>query len=155
MERQVKLKWEDKLKVFVNEVCKFSRFSNRGLLLLLLGLRLSNSSKMPAGHFSPLVATILGLTILPQSFIGDFVVFLGFDSANMTYARPFSSFANLKCSLRELLFCCLPLKPKHQVMNLVDNSILFHSIFSSQVSECAAFGSVPLPSCPRGKGIPL
>ena len=37
---------------------------------------------------------------------------MGFDSANMTYARPFSFFADLKCSLRELKFSCLPLTPK-------------------------------------------
>ena len=30
VQTQVKLKWEDKLKVFVNKVCKFLRFSNHG-----------------------------------------------------------------------------------------------------------------------------
>ena len=36
VQRQVKLKWEDQFKVFVNKVCKFLRFSNHGLKLLHL-----------------------------------------------------------------------------------------------------------------------
>ena len=62
--------------------------------------------------FFSLVATILGTTILPWSFIGDILIFVGFDSANMTYARLFSFFADLKSSFRELKFSCLPLTPK-------------------------------------------
>ena len=49
---------------------------------------------------------------------------MGFDSANMTYARPFSFFADLKCSLRELKFSWLPLKPKcaHIVLGTLAHS---------------------------------
>ena len=46
----------------------------------------------------------------------------------MTYARPFSFFADLKCSFRELKFSCLPLTPKcaHIVLGtLVHSCCLF------------------------------
>ena len=68
----------------------------------------------------------------------------------MAYARPFSSFANLKCSLHDLYFSCLAKcwVTKYQVVSTTRSS--FHrSISSSQVSESAAFGKVPLPSCRR------
>ena len=74
--------------------------------------------------FFSLVTTILGTTILPGSFIGDILIFMGFDSANMTYARPFSFFADWKCSLRELKFSCFPLTPKcaHIVLGTLAHS---------------------------------
>ena len=80
--------------------------------------------KNASWSFFLLVATILGKTILPWSFIGDILIFVGFDSANMTYARPFSFFADLKCSLRELKFSCLPLTPKcaHIVLGTLAHS---------------------------------
>jgi len=52
-------------------------------------------------NLSPPVATILGITILRWSFMEDFLVFVGLESANVIYVRPFSSIANLKCSTRK------------------------------------------------------
>ena len=45
--------------------------------------------KILTGHLSPPVATILGIAILRWSFIEDFLVFVGLESANVTYVRYF------------------------------------------------------------------
>ena len=77
-----------------------------------------------------LVATILGTTILPWSFIGDILIFVRFEPANMTYARPFSFFSDLKWSFRELKFSCLPLTPKcaHIVLGTLNHSCRHFSV---------------------------
>ena len=52
---------------------------------------------------------------------------MGFASANMTYARPFSFFADFlqKCSLRELKFSCFPLTRKCVLGTLAHSCRLF------------------------------
>ena len=57
----------------------------------------------------------------------------------MTYARPFSFFANLKCSLRELKFSCLPLTPKcaHIVLGTLAHSCrLFQKFCDYFIIRC-------------------
>ena len=65
VERQVKLKWEDNSynKCWSEKFVSFQDFQT--MYIALLVQRLINSSKMPIGHFSSLVAAIFGLTILP------------------------------------------------------------------------------------------
>ena len=137
-------------KVFVNEVCKFSKFLNHGLPLPCLVGGWWISSKMPVGHFSPLVATIPGLTTLPWSFMGDFLVFVGFESANSWHTRGHFHLLqtwSVHCTICIFLAFSKCWVTKYQVVSTTRSS--FHSISSSQVSESAAFGKVPLPSCRR------
>ena len=97
----------------------------------------------------------------------DFLVFVGLESANVTYVRAFLSFANLKCPTRKSLFSCLPLKPKcwvtkYQVVFRRTSGVCrpgrlsFHSMSSSfQVSASVSFGRVLLHSCRRVIAFPL
>lgn len=86
----------------------------------------------------------------------------------VTYVRPFSSFANLRCSTRYSWFSCLPLKPKcwiakYQVVFRRNSGVhrpsqpSFHSISSSssQISASVAFGRVIISFVPKGNGFPL
>ena len=80
----------------------------------------------------------------------DFFVFVRFESANVTYERPSSPFANLKYSLRESQFSCLPPKlkcwdTKYQVV--FDKPTLFpqHFFFPGKCICCFW----------KGKGFPL